>query len=106
MSNLVAEHDAIQSEYAAYTGATKDIQDTTASLQNIRPPTAPREDIKKERQSILEIVAKNLRMVQIALLTVLVCLLEYLVFPAKYAHGIAFLTLAVGIASGIYLSDI
>jgi hypothetical protein len=106
MSNIVAEHDAIRTEYAAYTGATRDIQDTIASLQNIRPPTSPRGDIKKERESILAIVARNLRMVQIALLTVLVCLLEYLVFPTKYAHGIALLTMAVGIASGIYLSDI
>ena len=105
-SSIVAEHDAIRTEYAAYTGAARDIRDTTASLRVMRPPTAPRDDIKREQQSILAVMATNLQVIQIALLTVLICLLIYIVMPPAYAHGIAFLALCVGIAGGIYLSNI
>jgi hypothetical protein len=105
-SDQVAQHEAIQTEFAAYTGAKQEIKKTIDALKPLRPPTAPASDLAIERQSILAIVSKNLRVVQIALLTVLICLLEYVVLPAPFVHGLAFLTMCVGIGVGIYLSDI
>jgi hypothetical protein len=105
-SDQVAQHNAIQSEFASYNGVKQEIKQTIDDLRPMRPPTAPASDLAIERQSILAIVAKNLHVVQIALLTVLICLLEYVILPAPFVHGPAFLTMCVGIGVGIYLSDI
>lgn len=105
-SDQVAQHDTIQSEYAAYNSAKSEIKKTIDVLKPLRPPTAPASDLAIERQSIMAIAARNLHVIQIALLTVLICLLEYVVVGAPFVHGLAFLTMCVGIAVGIYLSDI
>jgi hypothetical protein len=105
----VIDHDAIKTQYAAFSsvaGAAKDIKDTSDSLRVMRPKTAPDSDYEKERQGILNIIRHKLIVIQIALFTIVICLIEYLVIPVKYVHGVALLTICTGAAVGIYLSNI
>lgn len=82
----------------------KQIRDTSNSLNPLRPPTAPASDIARVKKDIVAISKPNLLVVQIALATILVCLLMYLVLPANYAHPVAVLLLSVGFAVGIFLT--
>jgi len=105
----IIDHEAIQTEYAAFSsaaGAANDIKNTSDSLRVMRPKTAPDSDYERERQAILNIIKHKLIVIQVALFTVVICLIEYLVIPASYVHGVALLTLCVGGAVGIYLSSI
>jgi hypothetical protein len=43
--------------------------------------------------------------IQTVLFTILIALVEFLVIPAPYASYVVFLTLCVGAAAGIYLSN-
>jgi hypothetical protein len=79
------------------------IRDVNQSLKPLRPPTAPDSDILKEQDKIHNILARNLLVIQIALFTIFLAFLNYLLVPIKYAHYVAFLTLSVGIAVGIFL---
>lgn len=102
----VRQYQRIQSEYASYApvgDAAKAIQDTNAKLRVPMPKTATESDIQKERKAILNSKTPSLLLIQIALATVVLCLLVYVFVPAKYAHGIALLILSVGIAVGIFL---
>lgn len=101
------QHAAIQSQYANYASAKEAgdaIAAVTATLKPMRPPTAPADDINKERNGILRGSAPNFLLLQIALVILLICLLVYVFVPAQYAHGIVFLLLSVGIAVGIFLT--
>jgi hypothetical protein len=103
-----AEYASIRSQYSAYNNvesATNSIKDTIDALKPRRPPTAPnlKSDIELERRNILEIVSQKLVMIQVALVTLLVCIVEYIVLPNEYAHKVAFLTAAVGLGVGIFL---
>lgn len=107
-SSQVTEYDAIQSKYSMYNNirsATNSLKDTLDTLKPPRPPTAPnmRSDIEVERRNILDIVSQKLLMVQVALVTILICVVEYVVLPAEYAHKLAFLTASVGLGVGIFL---
>jgi len=100
-------YDVIQSQYAGFSAirdAAQRIEDTSRSLKPMRPPTQPYSDIEKERRSIVQIVSEKIVLAQVALITVLLCAAEYLILPADYAHKLAFLTLSVGIAVGIFLT--
>jgi hypothetical protein len=97
----VAEHSKIQGQYAAFA-----VKSTSDALKPLRPPTQPASDIEAVRKSILATAAKNLHLIQVALTTILIALLIYVLVPAPYAHGIAFLTLCVGTAIGIYLTKL
>lgn len=104
----VRQYQHIQSEYASYApvgDAAKAIKETNAKLRVPMPKTATESDIQKERKAILTAKAgPSLLLLQIALATLVVCLLVYVFVPAKYAHGIALLVLSVGIAVGIFLT--
>ena len=99
--STVSEHSKIQGQYAAFA-----VKSTADSLKPLRPPTQPSSDIEAVRKSILKAAAKNLHLIQVALTTILISLLVYVLIPAPYAHGIAFLTLCVGTAIGIYLTKL
>jgi hypothetical protein len=105
----VTEYEKIQTEYASFkptADAARKLKEVSTSLTPHRPPTQPASDIEKERKTILEGLSKNLHVIQLALGVLLLTLIEYLVLPAQYAHGVAFLTLCVGTAVGIYLATI
>ena len=101
MESNVSEHSKIQSNYAAFV-----VKDTSNALKPHRPPTQPTSDIEKERKSVLSMAAMNLHVIQLALLTIFLTLLEYLLLPAEYAHPLGFMTLCVGAAVGIYLAKL
>lgn len=105
--NQVRQFERIQSEYAYYapTGPTaKAIQELNSNLRVPMPKTATETDIQKERKAIVNAkAAPSLLIFQVALATLVVCLLVYVFVPAKYAHGLALLILSVGIAVGIFL---
>jgi hypothetical protein len=98
-NDVQANHGRIQSS-AGLTNAYTEAIDT---LKPFRPPTQPKVDIMNERLSIKEISAKDIRILQICLFFVVICLLEYTLFSAESAHGIAFITMCVGLSLAIYL---
>jgi hypothetical protein len=102
----VAKHDAIKDEYAVFTSVKDELKKTTDAIKPIRAKTSPQSDIEKERKEILSVMAVKLHVVQSALLTILFCMLVYVVLPVEYAHNVAFLVACSGIAVGIYLSTI
>ena len=73
-----------------------------------RVPTAGTSESKevKQRKKILETQAKNLYVIQAGLLTILLCILAFLVMPVWAAQMSVVLILATGIAAAIYLSQI
>ena len=101
METVISEHSKIQGDFAAFT-----VNDVSKSLTPHRPPTQPSSDIEQAKRGVLTVAAKNLTVIQIALFSLLIVLLEYLILPARYVHGIAFLTLCVSTSVGIYLTTI
>jgi hypothetical protein len=99
MASTVSDHSKITGDYAAFV-----VKNTSDLLKPHRPPTQPVSDLADMRRSILTATAKNLHLIQVALFTILLALLTYLLIPVDYAHGIAFLTLCVGTSIGIYLA--
>lgn len=100
-ADLVAHHDQIRSSH----GLTDAYSEAIETLKPLRPPTQPHVDIMNEQLSIKEISAKDLRILQICLFFVVICLLEYALFPSSVVHGVAFLTMCVGLSLAIYLSN-
>jgi uncharacterized membrane protein len=105
--NQVRQYQAIQSAYASYAplgDAEQALRTTNAKLRVPRPKTVTESDIHQERKAIVTPKTPPLLVLQLALATLVVCLLVYVFVPAPYAHGIALLVLSVGIAVGIFLS--
>ena len=101
----VKEYGKIQSEYASYSNQeiAKAIRETDQALKPLRAKTAPAEDLELERRKISMDAKQSLVLVQLALFVVFLSLLSYIVLPITWAHGISFLLLCVGIASGFFL---
>ena len=102
------EYESIKSQYSAYNNvqeATGKIKDTIEVLKPFRQPTAPsmNSQMEIERRNILDAVSQKLIMIQVALVTILICIVEYIVLPNEYAHKVAFITACVGLAVGIFL---
>jgi hypothetical protein len=103
-----AQYGAFQSRYAGFNSMKQNLDELTKTVQDLkpmRPKTAPLE-IEDERKRIMGLSDENLRVAQVALMTILFCLVIYVVVPVPYAHGIAFLIACVGIAVGIFLMSI
>jgi hypothetical protein len=103
----VRQYQRIQSEYASYVpvgDAATAIQETNKRLRVPRPKVATETEINNERKAIVRTKTPSLLVLQVALATVVLCLLVYVFVPANYAHGIALLVLSVGIAVGIFLT--
>lgn len=101
----VKEYGRIQSEYATYStqGISEAIRETDQALKPLRAKTAPAEDLELERRKISTDAKQSLVLIQLALFLVFLSLLSYVVLPITWAHGISFLLLCVGIASGFFL---
>ena len=101
----VSRYGQIRTEYATYSNRdiAKALQETNQSLKPLRAKTAPAEDLELERRKISNDAKQSLVLVQLALFLVFLSLLSYIVLPITWAHGISFLLLCVGIASGFFL---
>ena len=100
-----AQYGAFQTRYAGFGSTQKSLDALNQTIQDLkpmRPKTAPLE-IEDERRRILGVSDENLRVAQVALMTVLICLVVYVIIPIPYSHGLAFLVACVGIAIGIFL---
>lgn len=98
------EYEQIKSEYAGFSAvsdAGKKIKQTSDQLKPPRPPVQPN-PIRREREKILK--QPNMAVIQVALFTILLGLIAFLLVPAQYASGLVFLILCVGTSTGIYLS--
>ena len=100
-TDVQANYGRIQSS----AGLTNAYSEAIETLKPLRPPTQPNIDIMNERLSIKEMSAKDIRTLQICLFFVVICLLEYMLFSAEIVHGIAFITMCVGLSLAIYLSN-
>jgi hypothetical protein len=76
-----------------------------AELQPLRPRTQPYADIESARLDIKKLEAIDMRPIQICLFFIVLALLEYLFLPPSVVHGVAFMTLCVGLSLAIYLSN-
>ena len=85
--------------------AADDIRSTWMQLKPLRPPTAPAEDLEKERKAIAFDVRRSVLFIQVALGLIVLALVAYLVLPASWANGVAFLLLCVGVAVGFFLRE-
>jgi len=98
------EYERIKSEYAGFSAvsdAGKKIKQASDRMRLPRPPVQPN-PIKQEREKILN--QPSMAVIQTALFTILLALIAFLLIPAQYASGLAFLILCVGTSTGIYLS--
>lgn len=101
----VIRYGQLRTEYATYSNReiAKALQETNQALRPLRAKTAPAEDLELERRKISIDAKQSLVLVQLALFLVFLSLLSYVVLPTTWAHGISFLLLCVGIATGFFL---
>ena len=102
---LTNQAGKIASQYAGFSAlsaATQRIKDASDTIREPRPPVQPN-PIQLEARKILNPL--KMSVIQTALFTILLALAELLVVPIQYAQGLIFLTLCVGAAVGIYLSN-
>ena len=110
-ANTEARHDNDRAMYQSsrlrkQTGDM--IDDFLANTPSPRPATAGTPDAQevKQRKKILDIQAKHMYVIQAGLLTILFCILAFLVMPVWAAQMSVVLILSTGIAAAIYLSQI
>lgn len=84
------------------------VDDFMSATPSPRAPTTGTPDAQevKQRAKILTLQAKHLYVIQAALLTVLLCILVFLIMPVWAAQMSVVLILATGVAAAIYLSQI
>lgn len=99
MESAVKDHAAIKSRYADFTT----LESTNKELKPLRPPTAPVDDLSRERERILQGPRINLLVIQVALFFVVLSLLSFLFLSRDMAQGITFLLLSTGVALGFFL---
>ena len=99
---MAADYATIKSQYATYAVASDvstQMKKVSDSLKERHVQPVP---IDTLRTQILHPL--SLSVIQTALFTILLALIEFLVVPGEYASYIVFLTLCVGASAGIYLS--
>jgi hypothetical protein len=104
-SQIAQEYQTLKSQYAGYSAesdSSKKIKEVTDKLKVPRPPVQPN-PIVNERNKILKPL--NFAVIQAVLFTILLALVEFIVIPGEYASYVVFITLCVGAAAGIYLSN-
>lgn len=101
--NWNSQYGKIQSESASYGEDIEKLNSVTESLKPRRPPTAPQDDLEKERRAVSAALQKNYLLLQISAFIAFVVLFVYVVLPVEYAHPTAFLLLVSGIVIGIFL---
>lgn len=103
----VNEYSRIQSSYVDFKDTTdvlEKLKGVRASINAMRPPTAPSSDLEKERKAILLIGTRDLFFVQFSLFLLILTFLSYLTLPTDTAHVLAFLLLSVGVSIGFFLT--
>ena len=98
--DAVKHYDTIRSEYAE---VTETLKETNAELKHRRPPTAPADDLSRERALILYGPGVDMLMIQIALFFAVLSLLSFLFLSHEMAQGVSFLLLCTGVALGFFL---
>lgn len=96
-----AQYDA----YAKVGDLATQVKATTDALKPPRQPVAPKKNIEEERRSILALSTRRIELIQVALFTVLIMTVVYVVLPFSWAHGVAFLIACGGVALGIFLTS-
>jgi hypothetical protein len=86
-----------------YTEVENKYTEVMGKLTPFRPPTAPSEDLEKERRAIEKDSAIDLLLIQVVLFGIVLSLIIYLIVPMDYAHSIVFLVLIGTISVGIFL---
>ena len=100
---MVEGHETTQSSPSEYTEAANEIANTNRQLKIKRPPTAPADDLSRERELILNGPKIDILMIQIALFLSILSLLSFLVLSRTMAQGMTFLLLCSGVAIGFFL---
>jgi hypothetical protein len=93
-------YGTIRSEYAE---VTETLKETNDELKPRRPPTAPADDLSRERALILYGPGVDMLMIQIALFFAVLSLLSFLFLSHEMAQGLSFLLLCTGVALGFFL---
>jgi hypothetical protein len=99
----VQRYDSAEKRYADFAIANDELKETNRILNPRKPPTAPAEDLSKERQLILMGPGIDVLMIQVALFFAVLSLLSFLVFSRDVAQGLTFLLLCTGVAIGFFL---
>ena len=83
------------------------LEGTADRIHAVRPRMTPDTDPRIARRQIDDSrLTKSLRVVQIALATLFLCLVIYLALPAWLAHGLAFVTVCTGILVAVSFSTV
>lgn len=82
---------------------SRTLKDVSDSLTPFRPPTAPAEDIEKEKRKIVKGGGPNFLFLQVVVTTIALSLICYVFLPVPYAQLLSFLMLSVAVAVGIFL---
>lgn len=98
----ISKYSSLQSEFASFTGG-QEIRETNRLLRPLRAKTAPAEDLERERRAISTEVHRDMLLAQIAIFLLLASIISYFTLPSTMAHGITFLLLCTGIATGFFL---
>jgi hypothetical protein len=102
-SEWVQQHNTLESRYAEFAGTGEALDTTNKALKPKRPPTAPVDDLSRERQLILQGPGIDVLLIQIALFLAVLSMLSFLVLPRDSAQGLSFLLLCTGVAIGFFL---
>jgi len=104
-SDIAREYETLRSQHAGFSAqsdAGKNIKSVSDSIKIPRPPVQPN-PIVNEREKILKPL--KFSVIQAVLFTIILAMVEFLVIPPPYASYVVFITLCVGAAVGIYLSN-
>lgn len=96
-------YETIKSQYAGYSvesDVSAKMKEVSDSLRVRHVQPVPLNDGIREK--ILN--TRSMSVIQSALFTILLALVEFLVLPGEYASYVVFLTLCVGASAGIYLT--
>lgn len=99
----MASPSATQQLRSTHAEFTTDISDTLQQLRPKRPPTAPVDDLTRERQLILQGPRVDVLMIQIALFLAVLSLVSFVALDRDTAQGVTVLLLSTGVAIGFFL---
>jgi hypothetical protein len=102
ITNIENQHGAIRTEYAAFNQHKQLSDQIKATADAIKPIRSKTQPVELPEAQIVTV--KNLQVIQVALLSVLLALVGFLIVPSPYASIAGFLALCVGASVGIYLS--
>ena len=96
-------HTTLQRQYTEFADVSNAMDSASARLKTKRPPTAPAEDLSRERQLILNGPGIDILLIQLALLLAVLSLLSFLLLSRPLAQGVTFVLLSTGVAVGFFL---